>query len=284
MVSKAAEQSVLVALDGSKAAQTAAMLAVQLAKAEELQIHGIHVISESMILENDARDQSERKGKGSSAVLNEQNEQTEKYRQAGREILQWLVDLCQSQDVKCQTEVLFGDIAQLIINKAAGCQIAALGRQGECPKNSPDQCGENFWQVTHHISVPLLVGVCNPRPVKRVLLSYNRRPGAQHALDWTVRLKRLLQIKVTVLAVLEEGQTEALVPGMRASLSRWGMEDYDLLVHQGSPAEVILRTIDESEADLLILGGHRHKSFVERMLGSPLDDVLRKAEVPLLVA
>jgi nucleotide-binding universal stress UspA family protein len=52
---------------------------------------------------------------------------------------------------------------------------------------------------------------------------------------------------------------------------------------QGLVAEEILRTTEEYECDLIIMGGYGFDPLMEIVLGSTVDEVLRKCRQPVLI-
>jgi nucleotide-binding universal stress UspA family protein len=50
------------------------------------------------------------------------------------------------------------------------------------------------------------------------------------------------------------------------------------------PADGILRAAEDSEADLIVVGGRGRGTFANLLLGSTADRVIRFAKVPVLVA
>jgi len=51
----------------------------------------------------------------------------------------------------------------------------------------------------------------------------------------------------------------------------------------GNPAEVILRVMEEEQADLLLLGGYSYQPLIKAILGSTVDRALREAWFPVLI-
>jgi nucleotide-binding universal stress UspA family protein len=52
----------------------------------------------------------------------------------------------------------------------------------------------------------------------------------------------------------------------------------------GNPVNEIVRTAQDQNFDLIILGTHGHGEFEEMMLGSTASGVILKSKVPVLVA
>lgn len=59
--------------------------------------------------------------------------------------------------------------------------------------------------------------------------------------------------------------------------------DIQRTVRQGSPYNEILKTIDEMEVDLVVMGSSGRHGFDRFVLGSETERVVRKSEVPVLI-
>jgi nucleotide-binding universal stress UspA family protein len=51
----------------------------------------------------------------------------------------------------------------------------------------------------------------------------------------------------------------------------------------GDPAYAILRAADEHDVDLIVVGSHTHSWFSRLFTGSVSNDLLREADIPVLV-
>jgi nucleotide-binding universal stress UspA family protein len=51
----------------------------------------------------------------------------------------------------------------------------------------------------------------------------------------------------------------------------------------GLVAEAILETADTQQSDLIIMGGYGARPLLEVVLGSAVDEVLRKSHKPMLI-
>ena len=56
------------------------------------------------------------------------------------------------------------------------------------------------------------------------------------------------------------------------------------IVTAGNPVDEIVRTAEENNFDLIIMGTHGHGQFAEMMLGSTATGVILKSKVPVLIA
>lgn len=57
----------------------------------------------------------------------------------------------------------------------------------------------------------------------------------------------------------------------------------DIRIEDGSPAQVVLKVAKEINADLIIMGSHRHTAIGDAMLGTTTHKVLHSTTTPVLV-
>ena len=57
----------------------------------------------------------------------------------------------------------------------------------------------------------------------------------------------------------------------------------EILIKNGTPAEVIVETSQEQKCDLIVLGTHGHSSFADVFVGSTAKRVIKNSPIPVLV-
>ncbi len=57
----------------------------------------------------------------------------------------------------------------------------------------------------------------------------------------------------------------------------------EIIVAEGSPAEVIVKQSVSIGADVIVIGAHAHSSIMEALLGSTTQKVIRKSAIPVFV-
>ena len=57
----------------------------------------------------------------------------------------------------------------------------------------------------------------------------------------------------------------------------------DIIVQRGNPVEEILKSAEETNCDLIVMGTHGHGTLEDVMLGSTARRVIRRSKVPVLV-
>ncbi len=120
-------------------------------------------------------------------------------------------------------------------------------------------------------------------PLNSVLLAYDGSPRAEEALFVAAYAAGEWHLPLTVLTVLEGGRaTDETLERARQYLEFH--EISAALVRETGPAdEAILRTADERQCDLIIMGGYGRAPMIEVVVGSAVDRVLREARKPVLI-
>jgi len=66
-------------------------------------------------------------------------------------------------------------------------------------------------------------------------------------------------------------------------LQEAGCLDITTRHERGTASDVIVRTMGEERADLLLMGGYGHQPLLKAVMGSTVDRVLRVAWFPVLI-
>lgn len=273
--------TILVAQDGSPAAQAAAGVAIQLARSQNLLIQGLYVVDEALALGTYTNYHAEL---GSADEPTSRAELIAWLKERGNAALQWLEARCQASDVFVTTDLLVGGVPELVLREAAQVQLLAMGRRGHGHAGDPDHLGRNFRAIAHHARQPILVGGDEQRLVQRLLLAYNGSERAQHALTWASLLQRTLSAEVLVLAVQESTDASRQWPAeMQSHLAQSDLANYRFLSRRGQPATEIVAVAAENQVDLIVMGRYRHTALLEWLVDSTVDRVLRSTQLPALI-
>lgn len=198
-------ESILVTLDGSRSAQVAASLAIQIAKQENLLVRGLYVVDELLVVDTERSLTKELGYKPGDVLLSD--ERTQLLKDQGEIALRWLGALGQDNDVPVQGDLMFGGLPDVIINPAETVQLLAIGRQGR-GHNDDAHSGSHFRAIAHHTSVPLLVGGEILPPIRCILLAYGGSQPTKEALTWTSLLQHIWQSHLLVISVADETAEE----------------------------------------------------------------------------
>lgn len=130
---------------------------------------------------------------------------------------------------------------------------------------------------------PLLLLPGPATPMQHSLLAYDGSPKSQEALIVATYLAARWKNRLTIVAVAEAGRAADNALGAAYEYTRqWGVSA-ECMRGKGPVVPALLRTAAAQKADHLILGGYGHTPIVEVVLGSAVDEVLRKTELPVLI-
>jgi nucleotide-binding universal stress UspA family protein len=273
-----ADNTIVVAQDGSRAALATAGIAIQIAQSQGLSIHGLYVVDETLALNPyaDYRHELESDRAPASRV-----ELLTWFGEQGDVALQLLEARCQAAGVPVTSEILAGGVPEIVLRESEQARLLAVGRRGHGHKGDPHHLGQSFRAIAHHTHLPLIIGGDEERTVRRLLLAYDGSEGARLALSWASLLQDALPAEVMAVAVQENGlqstnewleEARAQLPGCRC------------LHRQGQPASNIVTVAKENQADLIVMGRYRHAALPEWLTNSTVDRVLRGTQLPVLMA
>jgi nucleotide-binding universal stress UspA family protein len=140
-----------------------------------------------------------------------------------------------------------------------------------------------FRGIIRRCSRPVLAVPGAASPLSRSLLAYDGSPKSNEALFVATYLAARWGIELLVLSVEERSISASdAIERARAYLAKHDVEA-QLRTAQGSVAEEILRTVQERDVNLILIGGYSASPLVEVVLGSEVDEVLRSSSVPVLI-
>jgi nucleotide-binding universal stress UspA family protein len=276
------EQTILVASDGSPAAQAAGTVAIQIAASEAGAIRGLYVLDEMLALNTYADPQREL---GATGQITSRSQLLGSLEAQGGVALEWLASACEAAGVPSSTQILAGGVAELVEREANKAQLVALGRRGHGHADDPEHLGRNFRAIARRVERPLLAGGDVVRPVQRLLLAYNGTKRSREAMVWVARLRDALPAEVAIVAVqeTEADRTREWLDEAQAYLAGDHSTACWCLECQGTPAAEIVAAAKEIETDLVVMGRYGHSALIERVVGSTVDRVLRNTTLPVLM-
>lgn len=136
------------------------------------------------------------------------------------------------------------------------------------------------------------------RLLTRILVAVDLSPSSAAVIERAARLPLAADASFSLLHVLPGGIGPALVPdtaaeaeaqrGLAAAAAQLservaaGVEVSTALVY-GTPFVEIIRRARDQRAELVVIGRHGHRAFVDALIGSTAERVVRKGDVPALI-
>lgn len=136
--------------------------------------------------------------------------------------------------------------------------------------------------------------------IKKILLAVEEFELAQKSLSKTIALAKTLNAKLALVTVVNSDiiitQESALIfnelkENLKLSSknliselkNKFDLEGVEIFIEEGTIVETILNKSKEWEADLLVVGTHARKGIDKWILGSIGEQVVAKADIPVLV-
>jgi nucleotide-binding universal stress UspA family protein len=123
--------------------------------------------------------------------------------------------------------------------------------------------------------------------IEKILVSLDGSPASESVFPALMPLLRAYAPELAILYVFEDPDASYMPPAGVAkacSTLRHSNINAYLELRDGMPAEEIVRAAREKKADLIALSTHGRSGAVRLIAGSVAEEVLRHADVPVLVA
>jgi nucleotide-binding universal stress UspA family protein len=191
---------------------------------------------------------------------------------------------CKNVGVAGELAFEVGGVARVICERAQWADIIIAQLAHPPGDKILERFESGFRTMIRRCSRPILAVPCNVTDLNHVLLAFNNSPKALEALYIAAYMAGKWEIRLTVLSI-ETDSDSALE--LQKSAHKY-LKEKNILAEYitqqtGDFAEIILKTASEKQCDLILIGGYKATPFVEVVLGSIVDDVLRVTEIPVLI-
>jgi nucleotide-binding universal stress UspA family protein len=275
-------EQMLIAVDGSQPARSAAMIGLWLARALGYSVHALFIVEPAEVEDPYAeRGPQVFEGQGARSP-----EETVALDEAyGQQVLDELILAAEALKLQMSSEIDFGGVESVLTEAAKVSSLVTIGRRGQEHREDQGALGSNFEALLAALEQPLLIGGEDlPQSLDRVLLAYDGGEAARGALVWSVRLRQALtDLGVDILAVEERTSASDEAEGwLQEALAEFSGTDNPPLAftHRGEPGHEILAAAEEHGSDLILMG--RRDSILDGAPGRTLRHVLRGGRAVLL--
>ena len=242
---------VLVPLDGKAESWDALDEAVFLAQQEDATLHGLHITSE------------------------EDN-------QTSRALRQEFKRRCKQAGVYGDLFLAQGDVAEQIVKRARWADLVVNHLAYPPPAQPLGRITSGIHYLIQRSPIPILAIPQARIPIRRALLAYDGSPKAKEALYLAAYLHGRWGVELGVISVEDDKTTPATLDEAEAYLKEHGVQaTYGW--QEGNEVEIILQAGAEQKSDLFIMGGYGNHPLVEVLVGSAVNEVLRRSQIPVLI-
>jgi nucleotide-binding universal stress UspA family protein len=171
----------------------------------------------------------------------------------------------------------------VLTEEARSGDLLVIGQKGENAHIERAIVGSTTEDVVRSTPRPVLVCPPSFRSPQRVLFPYDGSPVAEGALQFFVNAFGRIWSEMAVLTVTEEMEDSFPYDTELGYLGTHGIP-YRLIVETGRPIDIIPRVAKREAADLILIGAHGRHKIRDYLLGSTASHLIRKSDLPVLVA
>ena len=246
---------ILVPLSGEEMGWQALEQALVVAQREGARLRGLHVVPS----------EDQRKSAGAQAVQAEFNRR------------------CEAAGIPGELAVEVGEPARKISERARWTDLVVLNLAHPPGPQPIARLSSGFSTLIRRCARPVLAVPRAASRLDRALLAYDGSPKADEALFIATYLSGTWSIPLVVTTVIESGRASSdTLARAQTYLETHGVQA-TLVERTGPVAAETLITAEEYESDLLIMGGYGYNPVLEVVLGSAVDEVLRRSRLPMLI-
>jgi len=201
----------------------------------------------------------------------------------GRSVLQDFASAARQRRVHAETVLDLGIVANQICDRARSADLLIIGHRGINERFSTGLLGSTAESVARKSPQPLLVSPRQFREIRRPVLAYDGSGRAARAMRSAAEIAALLDIPLAVITVARDSKLgQKTLNEARSYLEPYSIKtSFNLL--QGNTHEQIVKFLNDSDADIAFLGSYGHSRFIEMVIGSNTEYVMRNARCPVFL-
>ncbi len=245
---------ILIPLSGYEESWDALDQAILIAQHENAKLHGLHIV--------DSLDDVE---KSNAQGVKAHFEQT-----------------CKDAGIEGNLVIDVGDITRKICDRAVLTDLVIV-KIVHPPMGGLSSLSSPFRTIIENSSRPLITVPAKARDFKRALLAYDGSDRSKEALFVATYLAEIWKTELIVFTALDGTRLKPDVQDyVRRYLDIHEVEADYIVTDQDSKA-YLKSTVDERQADLVLMGGYGRSVIREMVIGSTLDYMLRESTVPTFI-
>jgi len=274
-------KNILIPLDGSEHSAAALDYAIWMTKKFDGALFGQHIIDTISIEGTFFHDISG--SLGFEPYLDFSTKMREVLEERGKVILDDFAQRCGKEQIRHQTFLDMGLIANEICERSKIADLVVIGHRGVNEEFSTGLLGTTAESITRKCPRPVFVSTKNFKPVENPLLAYDGSQRASSAMESAAEFCKLLNLPLTVLTIAkEEKMAESVQQQAKSYLGSYGIETR-FQVDRGYPEQKIIDYLSKFGYDLLFIGAYGNRRIIEMVLGSTTEYVLRKSTCPVFL-
>lgn len=273
-------KNILVPQDGSKHSRAALAYGIWLARNFDAEIIGLYVVDVVAMEGPFLHDLSG--SLGFEPFLNFSTKMREILENRGQAILKEFKETCEREKIACNSIQDFGIVANTICERAKLADIVIMGRRGINIQFEYGLLGSTTEGVVRKSTKPVIIVPDEYRELKKPLLTYDGGFTSSRAMHSAAEFAKILKLPLTVLTVSKEGNSETLLKEAKEYFKPYNIQPQFVSIKGDAPHEIV-KYYKENNHDLLFMGTTSHSRFVELVLGSTTEYVIRSISGPVFL-
>ncbi len=206
------------------------------------------------------------------------------HEQKAEAVLQKSQEILEQEGVLFELEKASGSPVDVICEQSRTVDLIIMGARGEFARWESKMIGATLEAVSRQVNKPLLIVSKQFKPFTKILAAYDGSAMANKALALAGYFANKLGLPVIVLTVAnKEKDARHIIDEAIKYLSNYEVQCQGVHV-RGSPYQKICDFAHENQIDLIIMGAYGSSRIKEAILGSTTESVMRKSQVPVLLA
>jgi nucleotide-binding universal stress UspA family protein len=189
--------------------------------------------------------------------------------------------LCAVEGVQGVLAIEMGDPTQKILERSALTDLIVV-KISHPPSTGIRALASHIRTLITRSSRPILAMPGKTSDLKHALLAFDGSPKSKEALFVATYLAEQWQTKLTILTGLDDTVSNRSAQEFAQSYLEFNEIQADFVIEKYS-ADVLNRTADEVQADLVIMGGYSGSILKEMTVGSSVNFMLRESQLPILI-
>lgn len=245
---------ILVPLSGDAESWDSLEQAITIAQHEEAKIHGLHIV--------------DTKKKVKSAVA--------------LSVQQQFNQVCADAGIDGNLFIETGEITKKISERATMTDLIVL-KVVHPPMGGLASLKSPFRSIIVNSSRPVLGVPAKATRFQHALLAYDGSDLAKEALFVATYIAEIWKTQLTVFTALDGGEKAEATQGyVRRYLDIHEVEAEYIISEHGA-SDFLMQTVEEKNVDLILMGSHEGPVLQQVFIGSALDYMLRKSNVPIFI-
>jgi nucleotide-binding universal stress UspA family protein len=274
-------RSLLVALDSSAHARAAVEHAVELGKACQARLVGLHVLDVRYLEMPPYLDYSYTFEAVPPALA--PADLMEKFKAKSEHLLADFTRAAQAAGLQVETRAEEGVPGQVIADLGDAHDLIVMGKRGEHAKWGRDLLGSTAEAVARRSGTPILLVEEQARPLGRALVLFDGSHPANRAVKLVANIATRAPMELRVVTVDDDAEKgAATIAEAKSYLEPLGL-NVSYAVVPGKVARAAAGVLAEHPADVAILGMRGHSPLRQLILGRTAEQLMRSVELPVLM-